>query len=112
MKIEVMKSANALIQNYTEPETRVGTMVIKSYRKCLPYSVVTKVEYPIGSSESLPPCLDAGGDGRKSGVKGRTEPKTPLKKDQKPEIDNDSSLAEKETPKTIKKRKTHKNRAG
>ena len=54
------------------------------------------MEYPIGSSKSLPPGLDKGGDGRELGVNGRTETKTPLKQDQKPDTGNNSSMPEKE----------------
>ena len=43
---------------------------------------------------SLTPGLDTGGDGRKLGFKGRKETKTPLKQDQEPETDNDSSMEE------------------
>ena len=73
-KSEVMESANALIQNSAESETRDETTVRTNLPK-IPYLREAEVEYPIERSESLHPCLDAGGDGRKLGVKGSTETK-------------------------------------
>ena len=60
----------------------------------MPYLGGVKVEYRIESSGSLHPGLDSGGHGRKLGVNGRTFPGTPLKKDQKQETRDDSSMAE------------------
>ena len=75
MKIEVMKYAQAVVQNYTDPETRKETIVRTKLPK-MPYLVGAKVELTIGSSVSLPPGLDTGGDGRKLGVRGEKNQNT------------------------------------
>ena len=92
---EVAKSVNALIQNYTDQMAKKEPIVRANLPK-MPYLGGTKVEYPIGSSNGLTPRLDPGGDNRKLGIKGRTEPKTPLKQDQTREMDNFHIATEKE----------------
>ena len=94
VRSEARATANAPIQNYTEPKAKKGPMFRESHPE-MPYSGGGKVEYPSGGPSSLQPGLVPGGDNRILVFMGRTEQKTQTKKGQEKEKDNDSIIAEK-----------------
>ena len=68
MQGEVQKNLSSLIQKYTEEAKKEDTMV-EANIPTKPYLGGTRVVYPIGRSNALPPGLRLGGDGRIFGSK-------------------------------------------